>query len=130
MFNAKEYKKKYYQKNRQRHIDRAKLRYKNNRELICQQVRERSVASYFKGLSKEEALQKYKQLIENQNNLCALCNRPETKVDKRINKVRALAIDHCHITGKVRGLLCFECNTALGKIERNLDRLLTYLGVK
>ncbi len=42
-----------------------------------------------------------------QNNSCLICG-----------KKTALAIDHCHETGKVRGLLCFPCNGTLGILER------------
>lgn len=48
----------------------------------------------------------YQNLIEKQNNLCAICLMPE--------KDKALAIDHCHKTFKIRGLLCQKCNRGLG----------------
>lgn len=34
-----------------------------------------------------------------------------------------LAIDHCHKTGKIRGLLCFSCNIILGHVEEKQNRL-------
>lgn len=41
-----------------------------------------------------------------------------------------LAVDHCHTTGLIRGLLCFNCNAALGLLKDNTDtigKLLFYL---
>ena len=55
----------------------------------------------------------YTALIERQNNLCAICEGPWTK--------RGPCIDHDHKTGKVRGLLCDDCNKALGFYEKLLS---------
>lgn len=52
-------------------------------------------------------IEDYDMLEAQQSNLCAICRKPST------NR-RRLHVDHCHTTGKVRGLLCFRCNTALG----------------
>src|SRR5499426_1627330 len=46
----------------------------------------------------------YRALQSRQGNACAICRKP----------ARVLCIDHCHVTGRVRGLLCFKCNSALG----------------
>lgn len=48
-----------------------------------------------------------------QGNLCAICNSPESTTGK-LGKLRSLAVDHCHETGRVRGLLCMKCNMLLG----------------
>jgi hypothetical protein len=45
-----------------------------------------------------------------QNGLCAICRRKPQ---------RWLCVDHCHTTNKVRGLLCDNCNTALGLLDDN-----------
>jgi recombination endonuclease VII len=59
------------------------------------------------------------QLYTSQNGLCAICD-----------KKRKLNVDHDHTTGKVRGLLCFKCNTALGTFEDTISgvqRVIDYL---
>jgi len=57
--------------------------------------------------------EEYLQMILDQNNLCAICYKPETHKNRN-GDVRPLNVDHCHITGKVRGLLCTHCNSTLG----------------
>lgn len=61
-----------------------------------------------------------KKLIE-QNNLCEICNREEPI--KKNNKKYRLSLDHCHKTNKVRGMLCWRCNTTLGKLEESIPLL-------
>lgn len=48
----------------------------------------------------------YNKLLKEQNNSCAICGKPPEKV--------RLAVDHNHANRRVRGLLCFHCNTILG----------------
>jgi len=63
-----------------------------------------------------------------QNGKCAICKKPETR--KTGNKIRELSIDHCHKTGKVRGLLCDSCNNGLGRFKDSvklLESALKYL---
>lgn len=55
-------------------------------------------------------------MVKSQDGLCAICNR----VCKVLVK---LSIDHDHATGKIRGLLCKSCNSALGLFEDNVDFL-------
>lgn len=57
------------------------------------------------GISCEE----YDKLLEKQNGVCAICGNPEKTKNKRLH------VDHCHLTSKVRGLLCGKCNTGIGK---------------
>jgi hypothetical protein len=71
----------------------------------------------------------YDQLLQDQKGLCALCQRPERKLYR--GQLMRLAVDHDHVTGRVRGLLCHACNTALGLLEDNpatVARLEAYLG--
>lgn len=54
----------------------------------------------------------YQQMLLDQKGVCAVCEKPETKMEKGI--VRQLSVDHNHATGAVRGLLCANCNMAIG----------------
>ena len=57
----------------------------------------------------------YARLKREQSDKCAICGKHESECK------RELSIDHCHTTGKIRGLLCFNCNTSIGKFFDNLD---------
>lgn len=73
----------------------------------------------------------YEQMLVDQKGLCLICFKPETRKFKSKNKVSELVVDHCHKTGKVRGLLCSSCNTAIGHLRENpetIKNILTYLG--
>lgn len=71
------------------------------------------------------SVQDYLLLLDKQNGTCALCSStPEKERYKRLN------VDHCHHTGKVRGLLCTQCNHALGVLgdtAESLNRAMKYL---
>jgi hypothetical protein len=62
----------------------------------------------------------YQKILKKQNNVCAICGNTESLKDVWSNGIRSLAVDHCHETNKVRGLLCGNCNTALGKFKDNI----------
>jgi len=62
-------------------------------------------------------VEKYEEMVEQQNNLCAICKKKESRTVNG-QSVR-LTIDHCHKTGKVRGLLCGKCNKALGLLSED-----------
>lgn len=64
-------------------------------------------------------LHQYRQMLADQNGVCAICKQPENH--KRNGKIKALAVDHCHDTGIIRGLLCSDCNTAIGKLKDSPD---------
>lgn len=60
-------------------------------------------------------IEEYEALLQEQKNVCAICSQPESS--KWRGKVRYLSVDHCHKTGKIRGLLCSGCNTAIGLLK-------------
>ena len=53
----------------------------------------------------------YEKLLKLQNELCAICGAPEP------GGKGGWHIDHCHISGMIRGLLCLSCNIILGKAK-------------
>lgn len=59
-------------------------------------------------------LAQYDAMLQVQGGLCAICQRPETKFRKDTGAIFNLAIDHDHVTGKNRALLCTKCNALLG----------------
>jgi len=75
----------------------------------------------------------YRELFVKHNNLCAICHKPEKSLDRRNNRIRWLSVDHCHKTNKVRGLLCQNCNQAIGLIHEDvsiLNKIKKYLEQK
>jgi len=75
-------------------------------------------------------LEQYNTLFDKQKGLCALCSKPESvKRNSKSERPERLAVDHCHDTGRIRGLLCFKCNTAVGSIgddEESAKRVVEY----
>jgi len=67
----------------------------------------------------------YLEIKEKQGNKCAICG-----LDERTVRNKELAVDHCHTSNKVRGLLCSQCNRALGLFQDSteiLEKALNYL---
>jgi len=66
------------------------------------------------------SLDAYNELLQKQHGVCGICKQPEIAIDNRTNQPRNLAVDHCHATGQVRGLLCTNCNNMLGRSKDNV----------
>lgn len=64
------------------------------------------------------SLKERTRLFEEQNGCCKVCKRHESEFKRRLH------IDHDHATGKIRGLLCANCNLVLGGAKDNSDNLL------
>lgn len=74
------------------------------------------------------SLNDYNKILKKQNGVCAICGLLESR--KTVNTSYTLAIDHDHITGKVRGLLCHRCNLGLGQFKDTtvlLQKAIEYL---
>lgn len=68
-------------------------------------------------------LEQYNQLFNRQQGCCAICYRHQSTLKHK------LSIDHNHNTGKIRGLLCPDCNILVGRLEKNylLQKINLYL---
>ncbi len=83
------------------------------------------------GITREQ----YEAMHKAQNGLCAVCKQPETSIPGGRRRTKditpMLHVDHDHATGKIRGLLCGNCNNALGSLKDDpelIKALLKYLG--
>jgi hypothetical protein len=81
--------------------------YQNNKEKA---INRQMVVNY--GIT----LDGYNELLNKQDGSCYICNVHHTTQKKRLH------IDHCHTSGKVRNLLCSNCNTALGLLKEDVVR--------
>ena len=74
----------------------------------------------------------YERMLYDQNELCAICYGEGFIMDHGRHQLK-LVVDHCHSTGVVRGLLCHNCNRALGLLKDDTDvinRAIEYLKVQ
>lgn len=55
-------------------------------------------------------VEEYDRMLKAQDGVCAICHKPEPAYSH-------LAVDHCHLTSTVRGLLCSRCNTAVAQLQ-------------
>lgn len=65
-------------------------------------------------------LEQFEKMSKAQNDTCAICTKHKSEC-----KNNKLFVDHCHETNEIRGLLCNECNAALGFFRDNEDLLLS-----
>lgn len=93
---------------------------KQRRDFNYEKVRATEKESHMKhrlkqlyGITRDD----YNNMLDAQDNCCAICKTHKDTL------TRALAVDHCHDTGNVRGLLCNRCNRALGQFEDDIELL-------
>ncbi len=82
------------------------------------EVNRKSFLKFRYGMDSEDV----EELLKMQEGKCNICNRSFND--------NPYKIDHCHSTGKVRGLLCHQCNTGLGMLNDDIEvlrRAITYL---
>lgn len=94
---------------RKEYMQRWELEHRDHRRKYA---RDKQLAKY--GLT----LEAFNALLLAQDNRCAICHTDEVGGPNE-----TFAIDHCHLIGRVRGLLCNRCNTSIGKFEDNPDLL-------
>ena len=108
----------------------------NNRHYTCKECQKKGVAERYRAdpsKAREAFLKRkygitiseYDAMLEMQSNKCAVC-----KTDAPGGKHNVFCVDHDHVTGKVRELLCKDCNIVLGIINdspEHLGRLMAYI---
>ncbi len=112
---------KHYEANKEKIIARTKAHQKKPEVIV--RTKE---ARHLKGQKRKVkqyglTIEQYDQMLESQNHVCAICFQPETAFDSRLKVTKKLAIDHCHKTAKIRGLLCSRCNLGLGRFEDSIE---------
>ena len=83
----------------------------NKKASSIQQRRERHLQKNY-----GKSVQEYEALHSAQRGLCAICSMPGNS--------RGLFVDHCHVTGDVRGLLCHKCNVGIGFLGDDLSGII------
>lgn len=91
---------------KKRWYDKYAEKFKEDKQLNPDKYRNFRLKTKF-GIS----LEQYNSLLEVQQGKCAICGKHQSEFK------RALAVDHNHITGQIRGLLCDRCNIKLGILE-------------
>lgn len=123
----REYRKRNLEKSRAR--EAARRRTPKHRKYMRDWARKnrakRSIGERRKLLSKRYGMtpEQYDQMVVQQGNRCAICGGPPNAPGNKKAKVARLAVDHCHATGKVRALLCCNCNAILGHAKDGVDVL-------
>lgn len=106
------YRRNHYLSNKDSYHTRLRTWYKENPE-----ARKKIIRKNVYGITPEQ----YNELFEKQKGCCFACKTNHTDLK------RGLLIDHCHTTGRIRGLLCDGCNKALGCIKDNPETLLNLI---
>ncbi len=131
----REYQRQYHIKNRDKKLKYA-LNYRlRNRESILRYKREwyhrnrDEMLKYWKKYNSENKQRRrwivtrckygvtestFNSMLTSQDGRCAICDVEFTKAQKRLPH-----IDHCHDTGRVRGLLCHKCNAGIGFLQHS-----------
>jgi hypothetical protein len=100
-----------------------------NRE-NARKIRAERLRKYWPNSTWQEAEANYEKLRKQQNNLCSICHKAESRLNALTNKPWELAVDHNHATLAVRGLLCNSCNRGIGLFGDNInviENLVLYL---
>lgn len=119
----------YYREWRRKHKDRINARHRERFETepeyrqglrdYHKAWRQRKGKRYVRNINLKNAhgitIDDYDRMLTEQNNGCAICGGQNI----RHGKVIPFYVDHCHKTARIRGLLCKECNTALGMLKDN-----------
>jgi len=111
---------------------------KNNKERYNANARRREKEVYTTEKRHAKHLKKmfgitgdeYQEKLNSQSGVCAVCGKEEVVHAKNGKDMKRLAVDHDHNTGEIRGLLCSNCNAAIGYFKDEIsiiERAVMYL---
>jgi len=101
--------------NREKHKCKSKEWYQNNKLKVKNCYYQRVFGITLEG---------YTTLLSQQNFSCAICGSKEPGASLKSGKgYKNFAVDHNHLTGKIRGLLCRGCNVGIGNLKDNPELL-------
>ena len=109
----KEWSRQYYLKNKEK-VNKRNREYRDNNLT----VNANNLLKKRYGITYEQ----YQEMCRDQDDRCKICGIPSQDLSVRLH------IDHCHTTGKIRGLLCQNCNRGLGMFKDNQELLLKAKG--
>lgn len=117
---------RYYDATREAQLAQKRLYYERNREKLLEKSKQHRLRLRESGEDKRNrrgydlkskfglSVADYNRMVKEQDGLCKICRQPSSR----------LVVDHCHETGRVRGLLCAPCNSFLGRINDSPEALL------
>lgn len=111
-------KREYYQANREQRLSKSREWAEANPDRVARTIRYSVLAKKY-GITEGQ----YIAMLEKQSGKCAIC-------EKEPAEGKYLCVDHDHNSGAVRGLLCRNCNAAIGQLNDSVDmlnRAITYL---
>ena len=113
----------WYAANREKRREQSRQNYLRNRDAYLARSAQHQRPNRYKrlyGITVED----YDAMLEAQNGGCGIC---ENALKDRSGHRKYFAVDHCHVTGAVRGLLCTACNVLLGQYEKKREGIARYL---
>lgn len=117
-----EYSKNYYLNNKDILKEKSKVYRDFNKEKLKLKAKARNTPAYIKdGILRNKYgidLIIYNRMFQEQEGCCAICGRHQSEFKL------SLAVDHCHITHKVRSLLCSNCNSGIGNLKDSKEMLI------
>ena len=107
-------------------------RLKNKEKIKADMARRYKLPSYRRMLDNNRykrlygiTIEQYDKMLKHQDYKCKICKKDERA--RQSNKIKKLAVDHCHKTLEVRGLLCHSCNVRLSFIDNYNKEIGEYL---
>jgi hypothetical protein len=99
-------------KHKEKYNKQKKIYWAKHRERLVEMQRRNMLWSAYK-ITPDQ----WQQMFISQNGTCKICRVHASQIKK------PLAVDHCHKTGKVRGLLCYHCNWLIGHAKEDVEVL-------